>query len=270
MGIQLKNFRDYIFAAATTLLIIASLYFLFLISDKARSYDPNRILPISVEGKVSASPDLATANFTVLTTAKKPEEAQDNNAQKVNSVIEFLKSKGLGDEDIKTSNFNLYPNYFYSYDYPRVPCPAAVYEAGETCPPKNPVIVSYNLNQTLTVKIRDFDKVGEIISGVVSKGVNQIEGVSFSIEDPDKLKSEAREEAVQKAKDQAKQLAKLGNFRLGRVVNIQESSVYVPQPYLVKGIDIAGRGGVGGGFAPEVQPGSQDITVNLTVIFQIR
>lgn len=267
--IDIKKFRDYIFVGATLLFAVLSLYVLILISDKSGSYNRDKTLPISVEGKVSGAPNIATSNFSILTTAKTAEEAQNNNAEKINAVIEYLKSKGIKSEDIKTSNFNLYPNYFYPYDYPRIPCPAVVYEFGETCPPKNPVIVSYSLNQGISIKLRDLNKTGEIISGVVSKGVNQIEGVYFSIEDPDKLKSEARENAIKKAREQAEQLAKLGKFRLGRVISIQESPVYLPQPYSVypKGFEVNGRGG---GGPVDIQPGSQDITVNLTVIFEIK
>ena len=164
----------------------------------------------------------------------------------MNKVIEFVKSTGVEDKDIKTTGYNLYPRYDYVEG--------------------RQIAAGYSLNQTVEVKIRDLKKVGEIITGAVSRGANQVSGVEFVVDDPDKSRAEARAQAFEKARAKAKDLAKLAKVRLGKVVTFSESFAGEPPIIFARSAEVYGIGGA----APDTQAGSQEIEVNVNVVFEIR
>src|SRR4030042_6533168 len=121
------------------------------IASKIRAYpyigaDVTRMNAISFsgEGKVFTKPDIALVTLSVVTEGKNVSDVQSRNTQKINSVIDFLKKFGVEEKDIKTTNYNLYPRYSYE-------------------PVKIPQIIGYEISQSLEVKIRNLDKVGEIL-----------------------------------------------------------------------------------------------------------
>ena len=164
----------------------------------------------------------------------------------MNKVIELVKSKGVEDKDIKTTGYNLYPRYDYVEG--------------------RQIAAGYTLDQTVEVKVRDLKKVGEIITGAVGRGANQVSGVEFFVDDPDKFRVEARAQAFEKARAKAKELAKLSGIKLGRVVNFSESFAGEPPIIFARASEVYGIGGA----APDTQAGSQEIAVNVTVVFEIK
>lgn len=229
----------------------------------------DRTLPITSEGRVSARPDLGQVTLSLTSEGKDPKTIEGKNAEKVNSIIAFLKNEGVANEDIKTSEFSLQPKYYSPWDYPRIPCPASDAE-GKTfpCPPINQIIVGYTITQSLAVKLRTFEKAGALLSGAIERGATQVNSLAFSVEDPDQYKKEARAIAIRKAKGQAKELADAGGFRIGKILSIQEGYSYFPQLYR-QGADSTGAPNAEK-TTPQVEPGSQDVFVTLTVLFQIR
>lgn len=202
----------------------------------------------SGEGKIKAAPDTAKVEIGLLTEGKDSISVQNENSSKMNAVIKFLKNQGVKDEDIKTNNYNLSPKYDYN--------------KGKS------TLVGYILNQTLSVTIRDIAKVGSILDGAVSSGANQINSISMLVDKPEELKNKAREEAVKQAKEKARLTSKTAGFRLGRIVNFSENSAGEPPMYY----EAMGMGGAvaKSAPAPQIEPGSQDITINVTLTYLIK
>lgn len=207
-------------------------------------------LTISATAEVDAVPDLATARFAVVTEGLSPEAVQEVNTRKINKVLDFLKDEGIDEKDIKTQNYNLFPRYKY--------------DEGEQ------TLVGYSLNQTITVKMRDLEQVGDIIAGVVDSGANTISSLNFSIEDPGELQQEARKLALEKAKEKAKELADVAGVKLGKVITFSESSVsfppFYPQPYLLERDAAISFGGGG----PTIEPGSTMVSATVSVTFELK
>ncbi len=207
-------------------------------------------IAVQATGEVYASPDLALTTASVITEAKNVEEALSENTEKMNTVISFLKEQGIEDKDLKTTGFNIYPRYEY-------------YERTEGRPSGKRVLVGYEVNQSLQVKIRDLESIGTIIQGVTENGANNISGLSFTIENQDELKKQARGEAIEEAKAKAEELASQLGVRLAKITNFSESSVYPRYYDLTKTVseemDV-------GGTAPSVEAGENkiEVTVNLT------
>jgi len=200
------------------------------------------------EGKVKAEPDTAKVDIGLITEGKDSISVQNENSSKMNKAIDYLKKEGVSSEDIKTANYSLSPKYEYS--------------KGKS------TLVGYILNQTLEVTVRDLNKTGEILDGAVSNGANQINSISLFVDKPEDLKNKAREDAVKKAKDQALAVSKIAGFSLGRIVGFSENTFgQVPMYY-----EAMGKGGGVSSVAPapQIEPGTQEITINVTLTYLIK
>jgi uncharacterized protein YggE len=216
---------------------------------------PANTISVSGMGKVSAVPDLATVSIGVQSQAASATDVKNQNNDKVNKVIAFIKSQGLDDKDIKTSDYSLQPQYQYSTN-------------------GKPSINSYTLNQSVVVKVHGVDKntdtLNKIIDGAVNAGANQVYGSNLSVEDPSSLQEKAQESAIADAKQKAEKLAKAAGLTLGKVVSVSEAGAprYPgPIPYALD--SFAGQGSAKS-VAPDIQTGSQEISETMTVIFEVK
>lgn len=231
---------------AVIVLILLGIFLIVEIGHVSNTAATTNNVSFSGEGKVLARPDIATVSLSIVTEASTSKAAQDENSSKSAGVVNFLKNKGIDDKDIKTIGYNIYPTYAYPYN-------------------KNPQITGYRVDQTLEVKIRDLNKVSEVLDGVVSAGVNQVNNLAFNIDNPDKLKADARSKAIDDAKTKAKELEKQLGIKLGRIINFSENVGGYPQPMIYeKGL------GVGGGGGPTVPTGENEIVVDITLTYQIK
>src|SRR3989344_827089 len=117
---------------------------------------------VSGEGYVFAVPDTATFSVTVQEEAKEVRAAQDTATKKSNDIIAYLKSQDIDEKDIQTTDYSVYPQY----DYIQKAC------AGGYCPGGEQVLSGFQVSQTLTVKVRDTKKAGDLLSGVGSRGAS--------------------------------------------------------------------------------------------------
>lgn len=256
--------KDYLgIAIIATLAVFAgvliSFAYIYYQAIKPSSF---RSFSVSGEGKITTVPDVAEFNFSIITEGGKDLAAlQEQNTKKVNDAIAFVKSKGVGEKDIKTQSYQVDPRYQYFN------CPGP--RGGEVvaCPP--PEIVGYAIHQNVQVKARDFTKVGELIGGVVQNGANSVSGLMFTIDDPFKVQNDARAEAIAKAKEKAEAIAAAGGFRLGRLLSIEEQGGVVPRPYpMYLKESAAGLGGADA--APSIEPGSEEVMVTVSLRYEIK
>ena len=207
-------------------------------------------LNISATGEIDAAPDIAQASFAVMTDGKDPKVIQDDNTKKMNEITSFLKSQGIADEDIATQNYNLYPRYNY--------------DNGKQ------TLDGYTINQSLYVKIRDLDAVGDMISGVIDRGANTVNSLSFGIEDPEDLRQQARLQALENAKVKARELADTAGVKLGKVVSFSENSLSYPMPMMYEDRAYGYGGGAAESYSPDIQPGQTTITASVVVTFELK
>jgi len=220
-------------------------------SRYAGSLQPGRTISVSAEGKSVVVPDIAKINFGVVAEGKDPVALQKNNT-KMADAIKSLKEAGIADKDIKTTQYNLSPRYRYDDKLNRS------------------FIDGYILNQSAEVKIRDFAKISDILARLTKLGVNEISQVSFDVDDQDAYLDAARKEAFEKARAKAEMMAKANGTSIRRVVTFSENTGGYPIYY--RALESKVGGGMGGDLppAPQIEPGSQEITVNVNVVYEIR
>lgn len=232
--------------------LIVNLVFFVMPTVKrfGNSLAPVRTITVSAEGKALTTPDLALSSFSVISRGADPETIADTNNKKITAVISFLKSLGTENKDVQTTAYNLSPDYKYDPDTQRS------------------FITGYTLTQTVSVKMRDFKKVPKILAGITPLGVNQIGGISFVVEEPEKFLAIARTEAIAKARAKAEKMARETGTSLGSIVTIGEySSIPRPVPYYAAAARSAETVSVA---APTIEPGETEIRNQVTVTYELQ
>ena len=244
------NKENFKYLLLSVIVILAALYLIkiFNISYPLTLTSTTKSSELSIvgEGKVAVVPDTAYIDAGI-TVNNEPrvisvqQKIDDTN----NKIVEALKALGIKKEDIKTSNYSVNPNYSYENQINR--------------------ISGYNGNVIITIKLTNTELSARVIEAVMQAGANQVGGVRYAVDNPDKFRELARNAAINNAKDQANKLAKQLGIRLGKITNIVESNQN-PAPITY---DMASKTmGFGGVAAPQIEPGSQTITSVVTLYFE--
>ena len=209
------------------------------------------------QATITVEPDLALLTIGVETRAETVADARAQAADAMEAIVQAVTEHGLEEEDVQTQSFNIWPEYVY----PEI-------GSGEVRG-RQPVLVGYTVRNTAAIKIRDIDSVGTIIDDVAGAGgnVTLIEGISFSIEDPEPFMAQLREEAVADARERAEHLASLSNVSIGDLTFISEVGGGVP----------VGRGFDDAAFALEAAPaamtpisgGELQLGLSVQAVFEI-
>ena len=224
-----------------------------------QSVYPSRTISVNGTGEVVAVPDIALINMTVEAENKDVATAQSESAEKINAIIDFLKSENIDEEDIKTTSYNISPQY----DYVSEICPM-----GFSCPGGKQQLRGYSITQTLEVKVRDTKNAGTILSGIGDKGATNVYGPNFQIDDNDILLEEAREKAIKDARLEARRLADSLGVRLGDVVSFSSNDFPYYERYGIGGDMVSAP--TSAKVVPELPTGENIITANITITYEIR
>lgn len=253
------------FGAVSLLALILSVFFIIKIVNEVKtsryigdsSQYPN-VIYVNGEGEVSAVPDIASLYINLTEEAKTAKEAQNLLNEKVTKTLSYLKDQKIEEKDIKSEYGGLNPKYSYNqpacYSYP--------------CPSRDPKIIGYVATQSISIKIRDVDNSNEIRTGLAELKITDISGPTFSIDDEDIYKAEARSMAIKDARTKAEILAKDLGVKLGKVVNFSENngSVY---PMMYKA-DMMEGAAVSSAPAPELPKGENKIISSVTITYEIK
>ncbi|MHB8651975.1 MAG: SIMPL domain-containing protein [Minisyncoccota bacterium] len=221
---------------------------------------PQTTISVSGEGERFAKPDLAILSFTVRDTKNTVADAQKTVTAKIDAVETALKALGIAGKDIKTAGYTMNPHY--EFNAALYPCPAY------NCPPGKQVLTGYEVVQTVEVKIRTIDSTGAVLGKLGELGVTEVGSVSFSIENEDAIKAEARGEAIAKAKEKAQTLADQLGVSLARVVSFSESNGGGGPIYMMKAENASA--GTAVPTPPSVPVGENRIVSDVTVTYEIR
>ncbi len=208
-----------------------------------------RSISLSGHGEVHASPDLAIVSMGVLSSAATAREALDANTKAMTDLMAVLKAATIASKDISTSNFTVAPRYDYGQNNGQ--------------PPK---VTGYDVSNTVSVTVRKLDAIGGLLDKAVSSGSNQINGITFSIADPQAAMDEARKEAVKDAKHKADLYAAATSVSVGNLISLSEGSVYQPpQPMMMRTKAMASDAG-----AVPIAQGEQVIAIDVSITWEIK
>lgn len=186
-------------------------------------------------GVVTAVPDEAVVSAGVHTQAASAAEALSQNAKLMNSVVAAL--QGAGGTDLQTQQVSLYPQTNAQNQ-----------------------VTAYAADDSVSAKAKIADA-GALIDAAVGAGANTVDGPNLDVSDQDSLYREALGQAVVDARAKAEALAKAGGFGVGQVSSVTEESASAPLPVF--------QPAVAKSAATPIEPGTQDVTADVTVTFRI-
>lgn len=213
----------------------------------ADDHDDKSTLEITAEVSVKADPDVASISAGVLSTAPTAAAALSDNAKSMTAVYEALKKAGIPAKDIQTAGLNISPQYNYANN-------------------EAPKVTGYQASNTVNVILRDLKNTGATIDALVSQGANQINGPTFSVENPDSLLDDARAEAVKKSRARAEIFAKAAGMKIKRVLSMTESLNTNPPPRPMMAMRAAKAAA---DVSSPVSAGEIDLSVSVTVKYEL-
>jgi uncharacterized protein YggE len=203
-------------------------------------------LTVSADGKVTVVPDVARVYLGVSLTKPTVKEARAAAATAMTNILAAIKALGVADADIQTTGLNLSPQY------------AQTNSVGST-----PRIVGYAISEQVQVTVRDLDKAGDVVDAATANGATDVNGISFELADPVKAQNDARAAAVAAARVSAVAMAAAGQVTLGAVISISDAGA--PTPIFYGGAQAAPMADA----KTPVQPGTQDVSASVTVVFEL-
>ncbi len=229
------------------------------IQDASNNELPNNLVTntISVQGdgKVFATPDMLILNLSVEETKPTTAEAQAEVNKKINQIKDIIKKYDIKDSNVQTRNVNVYPEYDYKDSWR--------------------VLLWYRARHSLEITIKNANIENDGIGGKLIDAVSQIwnvlvNNISYDIEDKTPYYTQARELAMEKANQKAKELAKVWEVTLLKPISISENlNTYYPQPMYKNtyAMDMVADSEMWGWA--DISLGELEINLNINVIYWI-
>ena len=207
-------------------------------------------ITVGARANVAGTPDTLRLDLSVVATAPSVSAALASANRSASAVQKSLLGNGVQKKDLQTSGLTIAPEYDYSNN-------------------KTPRLTGYQVSESVSAKLRNLSRDGDVIGKAVSAGGNavRVNGISLDLEDTGALVSAARDKAFSDAKAKAEQYAKAAGRSLGEVISIAEDvATPSPTPMPYAGLELAR----GDAKSVPIQPGSQDVSVSVTVVFSMR
>ncbi|WP_188440911.1 SIMPL domain-containing protein [Planktosalinus lacus] len=216
---------------------------LLISSGIAAQHIPQPHVSVSGEGIVKVVPDQVKIQMSVENTGNDVIQLKTQNDKTVDAVLKHIKQFNVQDKDIQTQHVRLNK----SYDY-------------------NKKSYSYSASQTLTVLLKDLSQYDALISGLVEKGINRIDGIVFGSSQSKSLQKEARKKAIEDAKMKAEEYASVLGQSIGKAIQITEPSNYSPPNplYRMEAMAVSDSGN------QTLAVGEIDITQSVQVVFELK
>lgn len=205
---------------------------------------------VAGEGEATLKPDMALLSLSVMREAATARDAMTANNEAMAQVIAAMKEAGVAERDLQTSGIQINPRYNYTNK------PDGSQEAQ---------LVAYQVTNTISVRVRELAKTGDLIDKAVTLGVNQGGNITFTNEDSAPATTEARKKAVADAMEKAKTLAEAAGVTLGRVIEMSEMN-YTQPPMPIEAKAFARDAGA----AAPIEAGENAYRVQVNMTFELK
>ncbi len=206
----------------------------------------NDLFSVEGTGKAVSAPDMATVSVGITEKGTTVDKVQSQINIASRNIVDAIKKLGIEEKYIETTSYNVYP----SYD-------------------RNQRITAYSATQNIQIKIKEIEKINDVIDTSTENGANIVGNVNFTFSDElkEKLEEKAREEAVKEAKNKAKSLARISGIKLGRLINVYENNTgYLPlrssAPLAVGGLKEDSEA------QTNITPGEETISITITLSYE--
>jgi uncharacterized protein len=194
-------------------------------------------------GEVKVSPDRATIQISVQTRAATAATAAQENAKRQQEVLTALRALGLTNDQLSTVNYNVYPEQRYQEG-------------------KEPIIIAYNVTNTIVADVRRLDQVGPVIDAALAHGANMITSLQFYASNTESARRTAIASAIEKARGDAEAAARAAHGSLGTLLEISIGSYNPPPPRPLA--MMRATAGVAAQADTPINPGEETLSVEVS------
>jgi hypothetical protein len=170
-----------------------------------------RTIRVAGEGRVAASPDVASVSVGVDALARTLSEATAESSRRMRAVLDALQKEGVAARDVRTTRYDV------SIERP--------WKDGKPGP-----ITGYRVSNAAEVKVRDLARLGAVLDRVSAAGSNAVGALRMEKDDPTAERLQALAAAYRAARAKAEALARAAGVTLGELLSVSESSAAVPRP----------------------------------------
>ena len=200
---------------------------------------------VSGEGSAFAVPDLAVVTLGATANAETPKDAMDQTSQITAAILERLAGFSIAPRDVQTAELSLNPVWSDRIE-----------------PQGRPRISGYEASNRITVRIRALDQIGAVLDAILMDGANRLDGLSFTVSDPEPLLNEARRAAVLDARNKAALFADAASVELGALVSLSDTGLSSPRPEMMRMATVSDAG------VPVAQ-GETEVRAAVVMVYQI-
>ena len=169
--------------------------------------DDGRWISVTAEGEASVAPDLAVVSLSVTGSGRELAATRNDVNARSSSVLSRLRELGIADGDLDAPDVGIHPEYDYRH--------------GQR-------LTGYRVARRVTARVRDLDRLGDVLDGVVAAGANEVHGARMSAADLSAAEHEALQGAVAAARAKAEVLAAAAGVVLGTLSRIEEADATGP------------------------------------------
>jgi uncharacterized protein len=211
--------------------------------------EPAAVETVSVSGvgRATLAPDRASFSVGVQSMAPTVAAAVQENNTRVAAVVGAMRKLGATDAEIRTAHVSIYPQQDHQQG-------------------REPRILGYQVSNTVTVTRNNPAEVGKFLQAAVDAGANTVSGVNFTVSDPARGREGALQAAFGDARAKAEVLAKAAGRTVGRAIAITEGTALEPppRPYMARTAMMEAKADM------VVEPGAEDLSFTVSVIFELR
>ena len=168
-----------------------------------------RWISVTAAGEASVAPDMAVVSLSVSGSGKELAPARDDVNARASAVLAKLRELGIAKADLNAPDVGIHPEYDYR---------------------KGQRLVGYRVTRGVTARVRDLDRLRDVLDGVVAAGANEVHGAQMTASDPSAAEHEALRAATEGARAKAEAIAAAGGVSLGALARIEEEADYGGPP----------------------------------------
>ena len=227
---------------------LISLFFVLVILAQPALAEAQRVITVTGSGTAEAVPDMAMIQMGVMFEDANPELALAQVSEAATAITERIKAMQIAPRDVQTSDLSLNP----------------VWNNRSSSSGSEPRVSGYSASIQVRVRVRDLDKLGEIIAAVVSDGANRFGGLQFGLQYPDPVLEAARRNAVKDGKARASLYAQAAGVKLGKLLSITEPGTASGPGQMMMEMASMGRAA-----DVPVSAGELSLSAQVTMVFEI-
>lgn len=171
-------------------------------AQQTQLFDDRPKITVNGEAVVKVQPDQIIISFGIETWDKNIIVAKQENNEIMKKAVAVIKESGIPDKDIQTDHLSIEPRYDSNYEK------------------KN--FIGYFVRNTFVVTVAEPDKIENLVTGVLQSGVNYIHSINFQTTEFKKYREQARELALNAAKEKAEKMAGALGQLIGNPIQISE------------------------------------------------